>query len=66
MKRYILTETQLISLLADYHKLTALENGGVDNWDWYGQSLSDYLDIDNDEDFEAIAIKELKDYDSVD
>lgn len=21
--------------------LTALENGGVDNWDWYGASLKD-------------------------
>ena len=21
--------------------LTALENGGVDNWEWYGESLKD-------------------------
>lgn len=27
--------------------LTALENGGVDNWEWFGESL-DVLD-DNDE-----------------
>ena len=66
MKQYILTETQLVSLLADYHKLSALENSGVDNWDWYSQSLRDYLDIDNNEDFESIAIEELKNYDSVD
>lgn len=24
-------------------KLHALENGGVDNWEWYGQSMSDYF-----------------------
>jgi len=24
--------------------LTALENGGVDNWEWYGESLSNYFD----------------------
>jgi hypothetical protein len=25
-------------------KLTCLENGGVDNWEWYGESLKDYRD----------------------
>ena len=24
-------------------KLTCLENGGVDNWEWYGESLEDYF-----------------------
>ena len=27
--------------------LTALENGGVDNWEWYGESLSNYFDSKN-------------------
>jgi hypothetical protein len=27
--------------------LTALENGGVDNWEWYGESLSNYFDRKN-------------------
>ena len=27
--------------------LTALENGGVDNWEWYGESLSNYFDKNN-------------------
>lgn len=26
-------------LLKDAEKLRRLENGGVDNWDWYGDSL---------------------------
>jgi len=30
-------------------KLTCLENGGVDNWEWYDDSLSDYYDA-HDED----------------
>lgn len=31
--------------------LTALENGGVDNWEWYGESLENYFgDEDDDED----------------
>ena len=28
--------------------LTALEHGGVDNWEWYGDSLSQFLDDDDE------------------
>ena len=28
-------------LMVDSEKLRRLENGGVDNWDWYGDSLND-------------------------
>ena len=62
MKRYLLTEKELLSLLVDYHKLSALENGGVDNWSWYEESIKDYLAIENDEDFEVCARKELDNY----
>lgn len=30
-------------------KLTALEFGGVDNWEWYSESLQDYYFEDEDE-----------------
>lgn len=30
------------SLLDSEAMLTALEDGGVDNWQWYGESLRDY------------------------
>lgn len=30
-------------------KLTALELGGVDNWEWYSESLQDYYFEDEDE-----------------
>jgi len=30
------------SLLDDSRKLAALEAGGVDNWEWYGESLKEY------------------------
>lgn len=33
-------------LLRRDEKLTALENGGVDNWEWYGESLKDYFGED--------------------
>lgn len=30
------------SLKEDAYKLQCLESGGVDNWDWYHESLKDY------------------------
>lgn len=38
---YVLTESELSSLIEDRLILEALENGGVDNWEWYSESLSD-------------------------
>lgn len=41
--------------------LSALEQGGVDNWEWYGASVSDFLNClseeyeQNFEDFEDMA-----------
>lgn len=62
MKRYFLTESQLFKLLVSHHKLAALEKGGVNNWEWYSESLGNYLKAHNEEDFEAIAAKELEDF----
>lgn len=31
-------------------KLTALELGGVDNWEWYSESLQDYYFDEEEED----------------
>lgn len=43
IKKYILTEEQLERLLTAALRLTALESGGVDNWDWYGESIRDFI-----------------------
>lgn len=37
------------SLLKDSRKLAALEAGGVDNWEWYGESLENFFE-EEDED----------------
>lgn len=34
-------------LLKRDEKLTALENGGVDNWEWYFESLKNYFEDEN-------------------
>lgn len=41
-KQYLVNESKLIELLYDSFKLIALESGGVDNWDWYSQSIADF------------------------
>ena len=39
-------QRKLLDLLEAYFKLAALESGGVDNWEWYGDSLCQYLQED--------------------
>lgn len=63
--KYIIDGKRLASLLRKEWKLAALENGGVDNWDWYGESLfpdegETYEDIENKSDEEL-----LKNYEKV-
>ena len=72
MKKYrLVEENKLIDLLEAYNRLQALENGGGDNWEWYGASLGDFLeawiaekglDPDGDWDFTAIAEDDLNEY----
>ena len=40
MKAVIIPKNELASLLRDSDKLNRLECGGVDNWDWYDESLN--------------------------
>lgn len=49
-KKYVLTEGELSALIEDRLILEALENGGVDNWKWYQESLRDspYLNEDGE------------------
>lgn len=42
-KKYIITEAKLKELLTDSVLLSALECGGVDNWAWYYESISDFI-----------------------
>ena len=53
--KILIERKKLISLISDSLKLQALENGGVDNWEWYGVSLTDFLDEENADDFDEIA-----------
>lgn len=61
-------------MLEAYEKLAGLEEGGVDNWDWYGDSLTDRLiflrkeyGVSDKKDFyfEDIAKIQLKNYEEI-
>lgn len=43
MKKYILTEKELIELLSASLELGFLESSGVDNWEWYGEGREEYF-----------------------
>ena len=74
-KRYrLVSEYELRELLESQNRLVALESGGVDNWSWYGDSLSDYLkswaeETGRDSElywtFEDIAVDEITAYELV-
>lgn len=42
-KNIILTETEFKNIYRSYLKYLALQSGGVDNWEWYGESLNNFL-----------------------
>lgn len=74
MKKYrCVPEKELIAILEAANKYWALEGGGVDNWDWYSDSLHDYLEnwisesgVDpfQNWDFESIAENDACEYPS--
>ena len=41
-KIYLVPESDLRSILHAALMLNALECGGVDNWGWYGESISEF------------------------
>ena len=60
MEAIIIPKNELASLLRDSDKLHRLECGGVDNWEWYGESLND------DEDPSYEKIQDMSDDDLLD
>lgn len=64
-QNYIVEKGELLELLASYHKLCALEAGGVNNWNYYDLSMTDY-DTDKRLDFDELALDSLATYKKLD
>ena len=69
---YPISEEELRDLLYCRHTLAALECGGVDNWPWYGDSISDYKkmycnenNIEDNLSIDEIVEKEISKYESI-
>ena len=60
-----ITKSQLVELLMAEAKLNALESGGVDNWEWYGESRKDFLKETGFSDFEELAECNLLDFEEI-
>ena len=50
MEMKLISKEELADLLRASSKLSCLEAGGVDNWTWYDEALSDYCNEDLDDD----------------
>lgn len=59
MEAIIIPKNEFASLLRDSDKLSRLEYGGVDNWDWYDESL-------NNDDPSYKKIQDMSDNDLID
>ena len=46
----LISKEELADLIRASIKLSYLEAGGVDNWTWYDEALSDYCNEDLDDD----------------
>ena len=44
-----ITKKEYLELLVAQERLLRLEGGGVDNWDWYGESLNPDGELSFDE-----------------
>ena len=59
---YRISKEELLSLIEDSLTLTALESGGVDNWEWYGESIHEFLKTESVDNIEELAVKDLIHY----
>lgn len=61
---YLVSENMLRDLLRDSDTLTALECGGVNNWEWHGYSIRDYVNnfMDNNPSLIPTDEEELEDF----
>lgn len=62
MKSVMIDEKRLKQLERAYGKLQALEAGGVDNWEWYSESLRDW---NKENELEELIENMVNDFDDI-
>lgn len=61
----LISKEKLAEYINGYLQLMALEQGGVDNWSWCGESIRDFLDRHGADDFDDIVEEEISQYEVV-
>lgn len=61
----LISKEQLEKYINGYLQLMALEQGGVDNWSWYGASLGDFLENHGAMEFSELVEEEIRQYEVV-
>lgn len=56
---YELTESELKEYLKGYYISEALEAGGVENWEWFGEAMDGYLESSGDKKEEEYYFEDL-------
>lgn len=65
MQYFKIDKETLLNLLLRSNFLRALERGGVDNWEFYGIALSEYLIENEIESFEELGNELLENFDKI-
>lgn len=63
---YIISEERLRELLEEEARYIALESGGVDNWEWYGVSIRDYLNLYKADSIDEIVNERVNEFEALD
>lgn len=58
----VIPKDKLETYINGYLQLMALEQGGVDNWSWCGDSIRDFLNRHEADDFDELVEKEIEKY----
>jgi hypothetical protein len=61
----LISKEQLETYINGYLQLMALEQGGVDNWSWCGDSIRDFLNRHGADDFDELVEEEIKKYEVI-
>lgn len=62
---YVIDEITLEDLLICKHILSALEDGGVDNWPGYGESIKEYLENEEAETVNELVEREIEEWETL-
>lgn len=62
---YVISERRFRELLEEEARYIALENGGVNNWEWYDASIQEYLSLCEANSISEIVKERMNEYEAL-